>query len=142
MTDALDIAHESFDEWLARTVSPTRRAEPLTFEQYGRYVEGWQNSKPWSYRGMSVSYFWWAASRWDEIRDTERLRLAWKEGMALCANAVMINDKKRKEDPDNWVRPVDQAWRGSTIEEAADFALTIRETLGALVTMAVTVIAA
>jgi hypothetical protein len=130
-----DEAHESFDEWLARIVSPARRSEPLTFEQYARYIEGWQKSKPWSYRGMSVAYFHWAESKWDEIQDMERLHLAWREGMALVANAVMINDKKKKDDPDNWIRPIDQAWRGKPIEEAADFMLTFRDTLVALISM-------
>lgn len=111
----------TFDEWMAENASP---AENYSFAQYGRYAEGWRNSMPWAYRGMSIAYDRWAESRWDQIKDKDRLVLAWKEGLALKAKAL--------SGPD-------QAWRGRTTEDAADFMLTFRDTLSALVRMALAV---
>lgn len=97
-----------------------------SFAQYGRYIEGWRNSMPWAYKGMSLAYDNWAESRWEEIQDKERLMLAWKEGMGLCAKAYM--------------QDVDTAWRGKSVEDSADFALTIRDTLASLCIMASSVL--
>lgn len=115
---------QTLEEWMAANASP---GQAMTFRQYSNYITGWRNSMPWAYRGMSLSYDCWAESKCDEVQGRDRLKLAWKEGLALCARA--------------WLDPVDHAWRHRTLEEAADFMLTIRETLAASVGIASGVLA-
>lgn len=115
---------QTFDEWMKENCNP---ADNYTFAQYGRYADGWRNSMPWSYRGMSISYDNWAQSRWGEIQNKEWLMLAWKEGLAICAKA--------------YLQDIDTNWRGKTVEDAADFMLTIRGTFESLIGMGMTALA-
>lgn len=115
---------QTFDEWMKENCNP---ADNYTFAQYGRYADGWRNSMPRSSKGMSISYDNWAESRWDEIQNKERLMLAWKEGVAIRAKAHL--------------QDIDTNWRGKTVEDAADFMLTIRETFASLIDMGMTALA-
>jgi len=97
----------SFDEWLA-TGQRTPRNK-WTFRQYGDYLEGWHQSMPWSYKEMSLSYYDWAESRWNDYPCAKALRISWKHGMALCAKA--------------WTDGVYQEWKYKPVEDAADLML-------------------
>lgn len=109
---------QTFDDWMAANCNPPQNYSLL---QYSRYIEGWRNSMPWAYPGMSIAYDRWAETRWSEIQNKDRLKLAWKEGLAIRAKAYLQN--------------IDTVWRWKSVQEAADFALTIRDTLAAMVGM-------
>jgi hypothetical protein len=115
---------QTLEEWMAENTTPDAA---MTYRQFSNYIIGWRNSMPWAYRGMSLSYDRWAESKWDEVQDRDRLKLAWKEGLALRSKA--------------WLDPVDHAWRHRTLEEAADFMLTIRGTLESAGAMSLAILA-
>ena len=114
-----DIAHESFDDWLSRTCTAPAN---YSFAQYGRYVEGWRNSKPWASAGMSIAYDRWAESRWDDTPSQSALCQAWEWGLALIAKSVLHGEP-------SWCRH-------ASAEECADFALTLPDTFASLVNLA------
>lgn len=112
----------TFDEWMAANCTPS---ENYTFGQYGKYIEGWRNSLPWARKGMSVAYDNWAESRWEDIQDKQKPTEAWKMGLALTAKSI--------------TNTYDKGWLGKTVEEAADFSLTVPDTLAALVFLGMSV---
>lgn len=114
------MAQFEFEEWLEANCTPP---ENYSLVQYGCYIEGWRNSMPWARKGMSIRYDKWAESRWDDIQDKEKLEEAWFMGLALVAKAITNTH--------------DKAWLGKSIEEAADFSLTVPETFESLVTFGV-----
>lgn len=66
-----------FDRWLAGR-------KYNTFKQYGNYVEGWRQSMPWAYKGMSIAYDRWAEKHWNGVCcDAECLRKVWEKAMVL-----------------------------------------------------------
>ena len=124
----------SFDEWMSKN---NHTLEGKTFLQYAHYIEGWQKTFPWYYRGMSLAYNAWAEKRWEEIQDKDRLIKAWKDGLAIKLRSFMINKKEKPGDEDKWERSIDRGWLGKTAEEAADFMLTFEETLESLICLAI-----
>lgn len=68
----------SFDTWMADNCTPPAN---YSYAQYGRYLEGWRNSMPWAYKGMSLAYENWAETKWDIFPHKERLIMAWQLGM-------------------------------------------------------------
>lgn len=118
-------AEETFEGWLARTCTPP---ENYSFAQYGRYLEGWRQSKPWAFKGMSLAYDAWAETRWSDCPSLERLRDGWNDGLAIRAKSIFGGEP-------SWGRK-------SSMEECSDFALSLPETFEALAGMAVDVLAA
>ena len=95
-----------FDRWLSENCTPPAN---YSLAQYARYVEGWRNSMPWAYAGMSLAFDRWAENQWDAVKDADCLKRAWRYGMAIIARA-------RQSE-------IDRAWANRKPEEAADFAL-------------------
>lgn len=113
----------TFDEWIDSEKRIPRNE--WTLSQYGKYAEGWRNSLPWAYSGMSISYDKWAELKWHSIQDKNKLKEAWRLGLGLCANSILVNTKVRKKDADRFEEPTDTNWKNKSVEEAADFILNV-----------------
>lgn len=110
---------KTFDEWMADKLPPKH----MTLNQYSNYALGWRNSMPWAYKGMSIAYDAWAEKNWPMVQSVEHLKKGWEYGLALKGHALRSQHDKR--------------WLHASVEEAADFGLTIDETLMALAELAV-----
>ena len=80
----------TFEEWLALDKRVPERE--WTVKQYGDYLQGWRNSMPWAWRGMSLAYDGWAEGVWESCPDREKLRVIWATGLKWCADKRMDGD--------------------------------------------------
>lgn len=94
----------------------------MTFAQYARYISGFQNSKPWTHKGMSSAYYHWAEARWAEYPDAHMLVETWRQALVLQYQCLQQGD---------WTRAKEAT------DSHADFLLTTKyETIPALIAMA------
>lgn len=93
----------TFEQWL--TLDKRIPEKEWTYRQYGNYLEGWRNSLPWAWVGMSEKYDRWAEGKWPLMPIKEKLIQAWKWGLAIS------------------IRPEIEWARIASVEECADYML-------------------
>lgn len=113
---SLPTTEEAFEEWMTANCDPP---ENYSYFQYSNYIIGYQNSKPWAYKGMSVAYYAWAESKWTEHPDKDKLIQAWRDGLAISAKSIQGYEP-------TWAKH-------TSAEKCADFMLSFPETIRSLI---------
>lgn len=103
--------YASFEQWCE--INAHTPESSWTIRQYGNYIQGYRDSLPWAYSGMSLAYDKWAESRWQVIQDKKRLMLAWQRGLALKAKSYFQN--------------IDTSWRERSLTDAVELMLIVWE---------------